>query len=63
MQFIVGLKLKGRTGHITVDAEDALIAALKAKAQQPESMVTYVRRQNKRGDSRHPSLALPAAAQ
>lgn len=31
MQFIVGLKLKGRTGHLTVDAEDALIAALKAK--------------------------------
>jgi hypothetical protein len=62
MQFIVGLKLKGRTGHLTVDAEDALIAALKAKAQQPDSMVTYVRRQNKRGDSRHPSTALPAAA-
>jgi len=63
MQFIVGLKLKGRSGHLTVDAEDALIAALKAKAQQPESTVTYVRRQNKRGDSRHPSSALPAAAE
>ncbi len=63
MHFIVGLKLKGRTGHITVEAEDALIAALKAKAQQPESMVTYVRRENKRGDSRHPSLVLPAAAE
>ena len=63
MQFIVGLKLKGRTGHLTVDAEDALIAALKAKTQQPESIVMYVRRQNKRGDSRHPSAALPAAAE
>ena len=63
MHFIVGLKLKGRTGHLTVEAEDALIAALKAKAQQPESMVTYVRRENKRGDSRHPSSALPAAAE
>ena len=36
MQYIVGLKSKGKTGHITVIAEDALIAALKAKAQQPE---------------------------
>lgn len=63
MQFIVGLNLKGRAGHLTVDAEDALIAALKAKAQQPDSMVTYVRRQNKRGDSRHPSSVLSAAAQ
>lgn len=63
MQFIVGLKLKGRSSHLTVDAEDALIAALKAKAQQPESMIIYVRRQNKRGDSRHPSSPLPAAAE
>jgi hypothetical protein len=61
MQFIVGLKLKGRSGHITVCAEDALIAALKAKTQQPESIIMYVRRQNKRGDARHPSAALPAA--
>ena len=36
MQYIVGLKLKGKTGHITVGAEDALVAALKAKAQQPD---------------------------
>ena len=62
MQFIVGLKLKGRSNHITVDAEDALIAALKAKAQQPDSMIIYVRRQNKRGDTRHPSVALSKAA-
>jgi hypothetical protein len=61
MQFIVGLKLNGRSGHITVCAEDALIAALKAKTQQPESIIMYVRRQNKRGDARHPSAALPAA--
>jgi hypothetical protein len=63
MQFIVGLKLKGRSDHITVDAEDALIAALKAKAQQPESKIIYVRHKNKRGDSRHPSSALPNAAE
>jgi hypothetical protein len=61
MQFVVGLKLKGRSDHITVFAEDALIAALKAKAQQPDSIIMYVRRLNKRGDSRHPSAELPAA--
>ena len=43
MQYIVGLKAKGKTGHITVVAEDALIAALKAKAQQPDSTITYVK--------------------
>ncbi len=61
MQFIVGLKANGRSGHLTVCAEDALIAALKAKTQQPDAVIMYVRRQNKRGDSRHPSAELPAA--
>jgi len=63
MQFVVGLKLKGRSEHIAIEAEDALIAALKAKAQQPDSVIMYVRRQNKRGDSRHPSAAMAAAVQ
>ena len=31
MQFMVGLKLNGQTDHILVDAQDALIAALKIK--------------------------------
>jgi hypothetical protein len=62
MQYIVGLKLKGKTGHITVGAEDALIAALKAKAQQPDSAITYVRRQNKRGDTRNPSATVSSLA-
>jgi len=62
MEFIVGFKCKDKSGHLTVDAEDALIAALKAKTQQPESTIMYVRRQNKRGDARHPSAALPAGA-
>ncbi len=61
MQFVVGVKLKGRSDHMTVCAEDALIAALKAKTQQPDCVVMYVRRQNKRGDARHPSQAMPAA--
>ena len=28
MQFAVGFKIQGKTGHVVVDAEDALIAAL-----------------------------------
>jgi hypothetical protein len=56
--FTVGLKLKGKTDHIAVDAEDALIAALKVKTQHPEAVITYVRQQNRRGDARHPAHAL-----
>ena len=54
MKFAVGFKLQGKTGHIVVDAEDALIAALKVKMQHPEALIAYVRQQNKRGDTRHP---------
>ncbi len=60
MQFIVGFKLEGKTDHTVVSAEDALIAALKVKTQCPDSLIMYVRRQNKRGDARHPSPALSA---
>ena len=54
MQFTVGFKHLGGTGHLDVDAEDALIAALKVKMRHPEALITYVRRLNKRGDRRHP---------
>lgn len=54
MQFAVGLKLKSKTDHVMVDAEDALVAALKVKAEWPEAMIMYVRRRNRRGDARHP---------
>ena len=54
MQFAVGFKLQGTTGHVVVDAEDALIAALKVKMERPDAHITYVRHQNKRGDTRHP---------
>jgi hypothetical protein len=54
LQFAVGLKLKSIAEHVIVDAEDALIAALKVKAERPEALITYVRRQNRRGDARHP---------
>ena len=58
MLFTVGLKLKGKTDRIAVDAEDALIAALKVKTERPEALITYVRPQNRRGDVRYPSHEL-----
>ena len=58
MQFAVGFKSGGKTGHVVVDAEDALIAALKVKMQRPEVLIAYVRQQNKRGDTRHPMRRL-----
>ena len=54
MRFTVGLKLKSKADHIVVDAEDALIAALKVKAEHPEARIMYVRPSNRRGDARHP---------
>jgi len=58
VQFAVGFKLEGKTGHVVVDAEDALVAALKVKIQRPEALIAYVRQQNKRGDTRHPMRRL-----
>ncbi len=60
-QFAVGLKLKGKTGHVFVEAEDALVAALKVKIDQPDAVITYVRRRNQRGDARHPQHTLSNA--
>ena len=58
MQFTVGLKLKGILDRVVVDAEDALVAALKVKSERPEAIIMYVRPQNRRGDARHPSHTL-----
>lgn len=49
---------KGKADRVVVDAEDALIAALKVKSERPEASITYVRRQNRRGDARHPAHGL-----
>ncbi|RXH25460.1 hypothetical protein XH99_25730 [Bradyrhizobium nanningense] len=54
----VGLKLGSRAKALTIDAEDALVAALKIKLENPEALVTYVRKSNRRGDRRHPHEAL-----
>lgn len=61
MLFAVGRKLSLKNDHVVVDAEDALVAALKAKLEQPDATITYVRRQNKRGDARHPASTLKRA--
>jgi hypothetical protein len=58
MQFAVGFKLNGKSDHVVADAQDALDAALKVKAERPEAIIMYVRPQNRRGDTRHPSHAL-----
>jgi hypothetical protein len=57
-RFTVGLSVKRKADRMVVDAEDALIAALKVKAERPEAAITYVRRLNRRGDRRHPPHAV-----
>ena len=61
MQFTVGLRLKGISDRVVVDAEDALVAALKVKTERPDAVIMYVRPQNRRGDARHPSHSLADA--
>jgi hypothetical protein len=58
VKFAVGYKLNGKTGHVLVDAEDALVAALRVKAARPAAAIIYARPQNKRGDARHPDIAV-----
>jgi hypothetical protein len=53
-KYTVGLKLPTSTEALTIEAEDALLAALKIKLEHPEAFITYVRKSNKRGDRRHP---------
>jgi len=55
MQFAVGFKTQGKSGHALVEGDDALIAALKVKMERPEAEIMYVRRANRRGDARHPA--------
>lgn len=53
-EFTVGLKVGAKSQCVTVAAEDALIAALKVKHENPASVINYVRKRNRRGDRRHP---------
>jgi hypothetical protein len=61
LQYAVGIRIKGKTDQVAVEAEDALIAALKAKMAHPEAAITYVRKRNARGDRRHPHPDLAEA--
>jgi hypothetical protein len=54
LQYAVGIRVRNKPDQITVEAEDALIAALKVKTTYPEAAITYVRKRNARGDRRHP---------
>ncbi len=54
MEFTVGFQVDNKSNRIIVDAADALIAALKVKADRPEATIMYIRRLNRRGDMRHP---------
>ncbi len=62
IEYTVGLRLGQRSEALTIEAEDALIAALKVKCQSPEAMITYVRKSNRRGDRRHPHHGLAESA-
>jgi hypothetical protein len=57
-QFTVGVRAEGKAERIVVDAEDSLVAALKVKTERPKATIIYVRRLNRRGDTRHPPHAL-----
>jgi hypothetical protein len=59
-KFTVGINLAGMRHSVTVVAEDALVAALKVKLDQPNAAINFVRRCNKRGDLRHPHDAMVA---
>ena len=61
-EYTVGLRLQSRAEVLTIEAEDALIAALKAKHEHPDSVITYVRKANRRGDRRHPHGGLSEKA-
>ena len=53
LRYAVGIKIGNKADQVAIEAEDALVAALKVKAA-PGATVTYVRKQNARGDRRHP---------
>ena len=54
IDYAVGIRIRNKADQIAVEAEDALIAALKVKTAHPEAAITYVRKRNVRGDRRHP---------
>ena len=61
-RYTVGMSIDRKAEHVIVEAEDALIAALRAKHQNPAAIITYVRKQNARGDRRHPHRGIQRAS-
>ena len=59
-RYTVGQTIAGKPSPVTIEAEDALAAALKAKQEAPDAVITYVRKENKRGDRRHPHRSVDA---
>jgi hypothetical protein len=53
-EYIVGLRHGKRSEVLTIEAEDALVAALKAKHNHTEALISYIRKSNRRGDHRNP---------
>jgi hypothetical protein len=60
---MVGTSADGRTSGVVVEADDALVAALKVKLRNPEVAITYVRKHNVRGDRRHPHRDVTASTE
>lgn len=58
LRYMVGTRDGNRSAGVIVEAEDALIAALKVKSRHPAVTITYVRKSNQRGDRRHPHPAM-----
>jgi hypothetical protein len=54
------MTVDARSQQVEIEAEDALIAALRAKADRPDALIVYVRKANARGDKRNPHAATPA---
>ena len=55
LEYAVGISIGDKHKSVKVKAEDALIAALKVKHENPSAKIIYVRKRNKRGDIRHQS--------
>jgi hypothetical protein len=53
-RYMVGTRVGTKAAGVAIEAEDALIAALKVKQLDPAATITYVRKHNERGDRRHP---------
>jgi len=53
-EYIVGLRDGKRSEVLTIEAEGALIATLKVKHNDPEALISYVHKSNRRGDHRNP---------